>query len=1763
MSDFDLVNDQTQPVPVSSSDSDYATVPTTNDLDTNNNQTPGPLRTAILSAASAPDTPVDTIASLQEQTLQATKATIQSQQEFSKRIKIALDQQQKSMKVLNNLSTTNESLQSPETQKAIDDGYNAISAQDINDNARVSAETETIRRVQDYLTQGDPVSAKLTYNLLVNGGSNGEFDRAATKNMLLAQALERFQQEQGSEGWGHWLLNMAYGIIPTSYNFARSGDVPGYNPGTGTTLKNFFMSGSSLSNQSDFLYDKYLDPKDLQAALAPGGELEALIRKNSTTLGTFDPGTAVDILKGLTFQNDSDKAWANTWGIADPLLTFAPEFKTPWKIGTSIVGTVARLGARDAAKKIAAQGIEDIVRVGENAGGRVGLDRAGAEAELATSAMNPTKATDNAIPMGVDIDTHLKAAAEVLEKKLPENIQTVRSLSPEQQQMWFDQSLKAEERRIGQPIKDYKFMVEDVRSGDSWQFDANKIREQGNVVGYVEYTVGKKAGGGFATRRSAVSAAKARGLADNNVIFDAVENEWKAADPEFSLTGYHGTSESFDQFDLSRGGSITGADSAKEGLFFVSDPDVAWTYAIKSAETKSMSLDEVRQASARMMAARGTADEAAAKAAYRAVAKDTSISGQNIRPSKIKMTNPYIYDFEGDLASGFEDKSYTALIKKAKADGHDGVIFKNTNDSFGPNPRMSNNLPVTDDQIQSFRKHDLYVVFDPENVKAPWDAMKIERDVSGQWFVKARVNVKETGFATPPLQTPTNGLLRRLVRSSARTLDREAQMKAVASGSNADRFYASLSKMTKDVLKGVNKKQKTYLDSIIRKGKNQRMWYTDREFSMLYERLTGDSDVPQKVADAYKSYRLINDMEYLLRNDETYKNLVIRGAETVGFDYGMGEGRYTGTAFIRDSKPTARVWNVSDQVHYNELLSDADWERMSGQGYIHVEVSNAVALPDGTTVRNFLVKRTDLERNPLEKSQLAYSAGGHTMYTDKWFAKQATEGLQADTGKSFLKNPNVFRTGGNKNRLAEWSETMNRAIEVAKKGERDPQVFEDDIFAHASPELRFPSGEEFLNAVDRGEINLKNPIEVVYDRELPSRYSSAGPDVDRFVDVEETAPTGYYRTTGRMYDSPKGEHLLDESGEFADTIDPWDTQNTALFNISRMSSLSNYKTSTLERFKNTYGNVLNVRNLDEASPVDLLAAKPRYGTPAELVSKIKAEQFGISRILGFETDWDRGVRSAYREVADWVLGDATGGVRQTGHDFVYWLGKNNPVGFLRGLAFDAKLGMFNIGQFFLQTSTIAATSALYPKGAVRAIGSMIPTFSYIMSNGSEAVLDTLSKRIWKTTGFASEGEFKDYMRFINRTGFMNVGNTHLMVNSFGPSATFGASSLIEGIREKGRAFFFMGEQFNRAVAGRIAYDSLREQGLEVGTAAFRERFIGMADDLTMNMTNESAARFQHGFASIPTQFWAYNMRMMDAMFDNGFTPAQRRRLIVSQFLLYGAGGVPVVDVLANWWERGDNAKPIDISTVIGTLDRGIVDRAIYETFGADVQFGERVGTGAFLTQLFKDVTNQSEYGEKSAADVLGGATFSIGKQTVPILRDIVYYTYAETGGDQGWTITKDNLLKLAMQVSTLSNVTKAMLASNYGIYKSNSGTIAATDLPKADTFWIALGMVPQKVEDASIMNSYVQDQKTTISEAARTLRNWRQEAFYNPDKYEENKQKANMFTKLLPVNIKNQVLKQVNSTTDNSFYEFVERKYQKQKAQEGATTTEDTITNGQ
>jgi len=837
-----------------------------------------------------------------------------------------------------------------------------------------------------------------------------------------------------------------------------------------------------------------------------------------------------------------------------------------------------------------------------------------------------------------------------------------------------------------------------------------------------------------------------------------------------------------------------------------------------------------------------------------------------------------------------------------------------------------------------------------------------------------------------------------------------------------------------------------------------------------------------------------------------------------------------------------RVFNIHEQTMYGKKnpLTDAEIERLKQEGYVLVNMEKTVKLADGSEVRSFLTKMSDVKVEPLLRQQIGYRAGGHRIYRGKYFAKQAVFGVQPD-GEKFAKNPSTYIVGQTKAEVEYWVNRMEAARQLYLAGERDGSVLAKIL----PPNM---SGDDFIRNMDGSVYEKDTPFRVAYDREELPDYHQASGWID-MRDVEETSIEGYLRTNGRMYYGGKGEHLKDFQGAMAPTLDPYEAINQSLVNVANITSFSDYKISAAERWMKTFGDYLEKR---PSSPMDALTnGNLQIGAPEYIRQQAEAQRDIIKRTLGWRTEFDRQKEIYTRRLSEWVAGNDPYSVRDkaTAAALTWWNDKN-PVRALRGVAFDLKLGLFNVAQFPLQTATMAAAIALNPKAGLEGMHMIMPMlYGYFRKGAGEETLNTLIERgMVKTGGFSTADEFKAFMKSAKNSGFFDVGGSHILINSYGPNAAAGVLSSDGAFRQAGRFWFYEAERWNRTVAYKMAWsDAVERYGAKAYKSNDFIRYVsGRAEDYSFRMSEQSAAYWQKGLLSIPTQFWAYNARMLEMMLGKEFTGVQKARLVLGQTLLYGTAGIPVAPYVAEKIKEHTGAAP-KIGSMMSYLDRGILDNALYAATGIDALVSKRVGTGAFWTDTLKDMFGASAYGEKSFMDVMGGATYSIGKAGFETILDVAGYAAAESGGDM--PLTSEAFMRLASNISTISNIQKAYLVHQYGTYVTSKGTTVVSGLPSQDAWAVALSFAPGELDEVAALKAFHDNRKEQVTEATRVLSNYRTRMINEPDHRREIMEEVNAYSRMLPPDIRIDAIQRSQNYLTPSLLDSLSQQVERDKNQ--------------
>lgn len=1060
--------------------------------------------------------------------------------------------------------------------------------------------------------------------------------------------------------------------------------------------------------------------------------------------------------------------------------------------------------------------------------------------------------------------------------------------------------------------------------------------------------------------------------------------------------------------------------------------------------------------------------------------------------------------------------------------------------------------------------------------------VQIIRDASGQHFVQITRDLPENMFYTNPLLPQAKGSFSAHTLNARLLGDKLLGDQAQLAGNQKSAFLDNVIKPYIKTIHKISSSQREMLGQVMMAGESAGKWFTEDELHAIGQRALGRPMSDGEIA-AYHAMHELNDHELVIRQDDLYKRLSTQGYETVSFDTGIGNVDRR-NAIVNRSPSTApedRSFDVSSGIHFTKqnLLTESKLEALKARGAVHVRMQEPVSLADGTTVKDFFVSPKDAEFENLRRQQIGYREGGHRIYSGKNFVKQASEGTQADTGEKFLHNPNTYIATETKAEADQWASRMESARNMYKNGSSDAEISNA-----LTGDPGMPSVDEFRAGLESGLYSKDYPFESLYDRELPSIYSRMNTDIADYADREATGTDGYLRTNGRLFYSSKGDQLKDYHGALAKTVDPYRTLNQSLTNVANLASFSDYKEAVIKRWVNTFKEFTNYDDMPQGvsdfrifndSDFSLSKHVPNGEAGRRLQAAAEAQRDIIRRNLGFKTPFDEAKEQQFRRLNEWVEGsDPTDKTRQKAAKVVNWVREKDPLNTMRGYAFDGHLGFFNPASLPLHVSTAFATLAT--AGAKKGFEGLMSypfTRMFLKANAGEDLLNAFVDRgVPKIMGFDDDGEFKAYMRQMKTSGFLDVNGSHQAINSYGAiNAVSDVGNAWQNFREAGRFFFREGVLATRLAAFRVAWAETREElpKLAIDSAEFRTTHAGKAEMYGFNMSAQSAAWWQKGILSVPTQFFAYGARMLEAMLGKEFTGhtlvqdtkaalsgnlsqgAKRWRLIASQLALGGAAGLPLVSTLSQMYKNstGSVARP---DTLPGMMDRGLLDTLVYKLTGADVLAGKRFVAGKDIDENVQALFGLSSFGPKSLAEWAGGVSGGMAASAVSFMSPLFKYAIAESGGEMDKPPTSQDVVNLFKNISSVSSAMRSYMIWKYGTLYDSKGSPTATNLPSQDAVWtMAFGVNPGEVDAVHNMQTFLKNKDKSAFEAAQVIHNMRVEAFKHPDNLDDYTQQINMYVKMLPDSMRPLVWKKVRELAGKSdLYSDVSRKLQKDRARD-------------
>lgn len=803
-----------------------------------------------------------------------------------------------------------------------------------------------------------------------------------------------------------------------------------------------------------------------------------------------------------------------------------------------------------------------------------------------------------------------------------------------------------------------------------------------------------------------------------------------------------------------------------------------------------------------------------------------------------------------------------------------------------------------------------------------------------KWLIKTQHRPTESrNLMMTDLEDFSSSTTGRLLAGARQLVSDRMSSTAVLGELRAGQLVDQFKPLIKNV-ESLNKQAKRDFNDIVTKGLNTGggKWFTDQELVTEYN-LAFNRNPTTKEIDAYHSFRAISDIEWEIRNRALRETLAFENWKEITFNGNPSIARKVDTVPVN-----AKVYDNAG----NLVTPQA--------GDFIVQLMEGVRNPQGGFPISFMKLNRPTDLRELPNRVLGYAEGGRRFYDTEHYIKQANNVVSPEGIHVY--HPRTGAATKTAKEAREVTDAMNDASRIYrewKAGVLTNAAADAQLGVHRT--LAALDIHELDRKVLAGQWNPNELWEVVPDQGLPSatvKAKATTNSIDYTTNINDSLL--FSDRIGRMYYSQRGDPLKSlETGNPLPTVNVFESLSKSVASAIRTGTWNKYRIESVNSFVTTakqFNAISNVEVLNQ-SPWEILKTAVIKHSDAKVEARLKEMQKQILWNIDPATGDSAIMDSIRRRAREWMF-DRDGVLKNFPNltDFIENRVIKNPIATLRGITFDRHVGMFGIDQLFVQSNTLMSAAATYGH---RAATDTIPWT--LALRAAETVRGFKGPREWDSfIGALSKShnlnttELRRRLKALDAVGVMRVGGEYADLQSLGnyaeSSRVFGA---IDKFRNAGRVFFNWAEQNNRLVAFNIAYDMAKKEGLDPLSQNGLDFIALKTQDFSFNMTRSQTAAWQRGIPSVFTQFFGYTGRYIDALYGKNFTPMQKTKFALANFIMFGAAGIPFGDNITHYYGLED-----------GWTD-GLLDNVLSEMLGVDTAFRGRVSPAQQVEELAREI----------------------------------------------------------------------------------------------------------------------------------------------------------------------------------------------------------------
>lgn len=390
----------------------------------------------------------------------------------------------------------------------------------------------------------------------------------------------------------------------------------------------------------------------------------------------------------------------------------------------------------------------------------------------------------------------------------------------------------------------------------------------------------------------------------------------------------------------------------------------------------------------------------------------------------------------------------------------------------------------------------------------------------------------------------------------------------------------------------------------------------------------------------------------------------------------------------------------------------------------------------------------------------------------------------------------------------------------------------------------------------------------------------------------------------------------DEALEGGRTLDPLEALQKTITSLSQKAAMEEFLIATRADFVRQYNRFLAKKGTFPAGRSDIVAPSNMTGEEAKQLANAHAVYNwleGMTLMTRYDTAlW----KDAMYAAGEWAEKFSPNLAK-----LFQAVGKHYPVDYLRRMATALFISMRPARQLLLQPSQLFVLPAvdpslLNPVNSVRffrQVTALQPSMLYKSGNALNKVLNddaliTVGAKMFGTT----EKEYKAIVTSLKDSGILASVDTHTVIDGWylNKGMKLSETAVERGTRltknvlstpaKVGRSVGFdFGERFNLIgswVMARNRYMKMNPKA-DMTSKQVLEQITADAKEIAWSMSRPGSFQYQRNAMSLPLQFLAAPHKALLSMTTSKFwTPAEKARLAVGHFVLYGSAGLGLMAI---------------------------------------------------------------------------------------------------------------------------------------------------------------------------------------------------------------------------------------------------------------------------